>query len=178
MNHDLFVRSEANPILKPTDLPFSVNGVLNPGVALVDGEVVLLLRIENRRGISALYVARSANGVDNWRIEPQALLEPRLAEYPYEKWGCEDPRLTQIGEHTWMIAYTAYSPYGPGVALAKTEDFISIERLGLVMSPNNKDATLFPEKINGSWLMLHRPVTGSGEHVWYASSDRAMVGWS
>ncbi len=64
MNRDLFVRSKANPIIKPADLPFNVNGVLNPGVALVDGEVVLLLRIENRRGISALYAARSANGVD------------------------------------------------------------------------------------------------------------------
>src|ERR1043165_1976009 len=96
MNRDLFVRSKANPIIKPTDLSFHVNGVLNPGVALVDNEVVLLLRIENRRGVSGLYVARSANGVDDWRIEPHALLEPRLAEYPYEKWGCEDPRVTQI----------------------------------------------------------------------------------
>jgi beta-1,2-mannobiose phosphorylase / 1,2-beta-oligomannan phosphorylase len=50
MNRDLFVRSKANPIIKPTDLPFNVNGALNPGVAMVDGEVVLLLRIENRRG--------------------------------------------------------------------------------------------------------------------------------
>ena len=57
MNRDLFVRSTVNPILKPTDLPANVNGVLNPGVALVDGKVVLLLRIENRRGISGLYVA-------------------------------------------------------------------------------------------------------------------------
>ncbi len=171
MDRDLFVRSKANPIIKPADLPLNVNGVLNPGFALVDEEVVLLLRIENRRGISGIYVARSANGIDGWRIEPQPLLEPRLAEYPYEKWGCEDARVTQIGPHTWMIAYTAYSPFGPGVALAKTEDFVSVERLGLVMSPNNKDATIFPEKTNGSWLMLHRPVTGSGEHVWYASSD-------
>ena len=50
MIRDLFVRSKANPIIKPSDLPFSVNGVLNPGVAVVNGEVVLLLRIENRRG--------------------------------------------------------------------------------------------------------------------------------
>jgi predicted GH43/DUF377 family glycosyl hydrolase len=64
-----------------------------------------------------------------------------------------------------MIAYTAYSPYGPGEALAKTADFVSVERLGPVMSPNNKDATLFPEKINGSWLMLHRPSRpSSGSH--------------
>jgi predicted GH43/DUF377 family glycosyl hydrolase len=85
MDRKLFVRSTANPIIKPADLPFSVNGVFNPGVALVDGEVVLLLRIENRRGISGIYVARSSNGVDGWRIEPKALLEPRLADYPYEK---------------------------------------------------------------------------------------------
>ncbi|HEY9529248.1 MAG TPA: hypothetical protein VIR02_19310, partial [Anaerolineales bacterium] len=88
MNRDLFVRSKANPIIKPADLPLNVNGVLNPGFALVDEEVVLLLRIENRRGISGIYVARSANGVDGWRIEEKALLEPRLTEYPYEKWGC------------------------------------------------------------------------------------------
>lgn len=171
MSDGLFKRSKTNPIIKPTDLPFSVNGVLNPGVAFVDGEVVLLLRIEDRRGVSRLHVARSTNGVDGWRIEPKALLEPGLPDYPYERWGCEDPRITQIDSRTWMIAYTAYSPFGPGVALAKTDDFVSVTRLGLVMSPNNKDATLFPEKIDGKWMMLHRPVTGTGEHVWYACSD-------
>ena len=129
MNRDLFVRSKANPIIKPSDLPFNVNGIYNPGVALVDGEVVLLLRIENRRGISALHVARSANGVDGWRIERKALLEPRLAEYPYERWGCEDPRVTQVGPHTWMIAYTAYSPYGPGVALARMQGRVIVQAL-------------------------------------------------
>ena len=92
MDRDLFVRSKANPIINPQIYLSMLIGVLNPGVAVVDEEIVLLLRIENRRGISGLYVARSANGsVDGWRIEEQALLEPRLAEYPYEKWGCEDP---------------------------------------------------------------------------------------
>ena len=76
MNRDLFVRSNANPIIKPADLPLNVNGVLNPGLALVDGEVVLLLRIENRRGISGIYVARSANGVDGWRIEDRRSWSP------------------------------------------------------------------------------------------------------
>lgn len=168
MRRDLFVRSRGNPIITPEHLPFNVNGVLNPGAATLDGEVILWLRIEDRQGISGMHVARSSNGVDGWRIERQPLLEPGLPEYPYEQWGCEDPRVTQIGPQTWIIAYTAYSPFGPGVALAKTEDFVSATRFGLVMSPNNKDATLFPEKIGGRWLMLHRPVTGGGEHVWYA----------
>ena len=171
MRRDLFVRHKGNPIITSEHLPFNVNGVLNPGVASLDGEVVLLLRVEDRQGISGIHVARSANGVDGWRIERKALLEPGLPDYPYEQWGCEDPRVTQIAPRSWIISYTAYSPYGPGVALAKTEDFVSIARLGLVMSPNNKDATLFPEKYDGRWMMLHRPVTGGGEHVWYACSE-------
>lgn len=171
MRQELFIRHKSNPIITPDDLPLTVNGVLNPGVASLDGKVVLLLRVEDRQGISGIHVATSVNGIDAWRIERQPLLEPGLPEYPYEQWGCEDPRVTQIGPHTWMIAYTAYSPFGPGVALAKTEDFVSVTRLGLVMSPNNKDATLFPEKIDGWWIMLHRPVTGGGEHVWYACSN-------
>ena len=64
MDRDLFVRSKANPIIKPSDLPFNVNGVLNPGVALVDEEIVLLLRIENRRGVSGLYAVRPVGVFD------------------------------------------------------------------------------------------------------------------
>ena len=161
MNRDLFVRSKANPIIKPADLPLNVNRVLNPGVALVDEQVVLLLRIENRRGISGLYVARSANGVDSWRIEREAPLEPRLIEYPYEKWGCEDARVTQIGPHTWMIAYTAYSPFGPGVALAKTEGFVSVERLGLVI-PQQQRCYSFPRK--DRWVVAH--ATPPSDRLW------------
>jgi beta-1,4-mannooligosaccharide/beta-1,4-mannosyl-N-acetylglucosamine phosphorylase len=171
MTKEIFRRVGQKPLIAPGDLPFKANGVLNPGVAALDGEVVLLLRIEDRRGISEIRVARSANGIDGWRIDDHPLLEPDLPDYPFEEWGCEDARVTQIEPRKWVIAYTAYSRYGPAVALATTEDFATVTRLGIALSPTNKDATVFPQPFGGMWIMLHRPVAGGQEHIWYISSD-------
>ena len=177
MGQRVFTRNSGNPLIRPEDLPIHTNGVLNPGVAEIAGEVVLLLRIEDRNGISHIRVARSRNGVDGWRIAEHALLEPDLPENPFEEWGCEDPRVTPTGQHEWVIAYTAYSRYGPAVALATTADFTSVTRIGVVMPPTNKDATLFPQKIQNCWLLLHRPVTGGQEHIWYVSSPNSLTTW-
>jgi predicted GH43/DUF377 family glycosyl hydrolase len=163
-----FVRDPHNPLITIHDLPIAANAVFNPGATEFDGKVLLLLRIEDRQGISQIRVARSNNGIDGWRIDDKPLLEPDLPEYPYEEWGCEDARVTQISSDTWLIAYTAYSRYGPTVALATTKDFKSVRRLGTVFAPTNKDAAIFPQQFDGIWMMLHRPVTGGQEHIWYA----------
>lgn len=178
MENDVLFRREERPILTPGDMPFRANAVFNPGVAEADGEVVLLLRIEDSRGLSQIRVARSLNGIDSWRIAERPLLEPDLTEYPYEEWGCEDARVTQMGPREWIIAYTAYSRYGPAVALATTQDFETVQRLGIVLAPTNKDAAIFPEKSYGHWIMLHRPVTGGQEHIWYACADHDLTHWS
>jgi len=177
VDREIFVRHSENPLLTPANIPFLVNGVLNPGVAEVDGKILLLLRIEDRQGISHLRVARSRNGIDGWQIADHPLLEPDLPENPFEEWGCEDARITQIGQHEWIIAYTAYSRYGPAVALAQTKDFETVTRLGVVLSPTNKDATVFPVQYNGEWIMLHRPVTGGQEHIWYTCSPHDLDHW-
>lgn len=173
----LFTRVGDAPLITPEHLPFLANGVLNPGVAEFDGEVVLLLRIEDRQGLSQIRVARSANGVDGWRIADHPLLEPDHPDYPFEEWGCEDARVTRISPHEWLIAYTAYSRYGPAVALATTSDFDRVTRLGVVLSPTNKDAAVFPVRFHGEWIMLHRPVTGGMEHIWYACSPHDLDHW-
>ncbi|MGE5618355.1 MAG: hypothetical protein ACM3US_03765 [Sphingomonadaceae bacterium] len=178
MDEAVFTRYGRGPLITPDDLPFQPNAVLNPGVAEMDGAVVLLLRVEDRQGISHIYVARSANGVDGWRIERQPLLAADLPEYPFEEWGCEDARVTQIEPRKWVIAYTAYSRYGPAVALATTQDFETVDRLGTVLSPPNKDAALFPAQFEGRWILLHRPVTGGQEHIWYACSAEDLLHWT
>ena len=177
MSESLFKRHSNEPLLRPSDLPFDANSVFNPGVVEIGGEVLLLLRIEDRTGISQIRVARSANGIDGWKVSGKPLLEPDLPQYPYEEWGCEDPRVTNVGPNEWVIAYTAFSRYGPAVALALTSDFEDVERLGIMLSPTNKDAVVFPDKFRDSWFMLHRPVTGHEEDIWYASSP-TMVNWS
>ena len=167
----LFERHHANPIIQAHDLPYPANTVFNPGVAELDGETILLLRVEDRRGISHLQVARSADGVGGWRFDDTPLLRP-AKDHVEEIWGCEDPRLTWLPEREeWAIAYTAYSRRGPLVSLAVTTDFRQAWRLGPVMPPEDKDAALFPRRIAGRWGMIHRPTPlRGGAHMWLSYS--------
>ena len=172
--HDfLLPRNPRNPILTTADWPHTVNAVFNPGaVRLKDGTTLLLCRVEDRRGISSLWAARSQNGVDHWDIDPVPTLVPESDTHPEEVWGIEDPRIVWLEElGKYAITYTAYSQTGPGVSMALTEDFRVFERLRLVLPPEDKDAALLPRRIGGAWLMIHRPVTGRGAaDIWLAES--------
>jgi predicted GH43/DUF377 family glycosyl hydrolase len=168
----LFIRHPGNPILTRKDWPYPVNSVFNAGATLLpNGDTLLLCRVEDRRGLSHLCAARSANGIDGWRIDPQPTLMPNPREYPEEVWGIEDPRITYVPElQQYAIAYTSFARGGPGVSLALTKDFQSFERYGVIMPPEDKDAALLPRKINGSWALIHRPVTTLGAHMWISYS--------
>ena len=97
---------------------------------------MLLCRVEDRRGLSHLCAARSANGVDGWQIDSQPTLLADPVHYPDELWGIEDPRITYVPELSqYAVIYTAYSHSGPGVALALTRDFRDFERYGVIMQP-------------------------------------------
>jgi predicted GH43/DUF377 family glycosyl hydrolase len=169
---DLFLRHPGNPILTVEDLPYRASSIFNPGAARIDGETVLLVRVEDLRGISHLTVARSRDGVSGWRFESAPLVAPQPDAYPEEIWGCEDPRLTWLPEQdAWAIAYTAYSRRGPLVSLAMTRDFATVQRLGPAMPPEDKDAALFPRRIGGRWAMIHRPTPlRGGAHMWVSYS--------
>jgi predicted GH43/DUF377 family glycosyl hydrolase len=169
---ELFHRHERNPILTAADWPYPAHSVFNPGATrLADGTTLLLCRVEDRRGLSHLCAARSANGVDGWKIDPMPTLLPDPINHPEELWGIEDPRITYIDElASYAIAFTAYSKSGPGVALALTKDFVSFERLGLAMQPEDKDAAILPRRVDGNFAMLHRPMASSGAHIWMSFS--------
>jgi hypothetical protein len=140
MDNAAFTRSPNNPLILSKNLPYQANAVFNAGAADLGEEVVLLLRVESSSGRSHLIVARSKDGVRNWQVEDRALLHPE--EGPsYEVNGAEDCRITWVEElKTWVLAYVAVSDYGPGVALAKTTDFRTVERIGLVIPPDDKNA--------------------------------------
>ena len=125
----LFTRYSGNPILTRERWPYPINSVLNAGaVLLADGDTLLLCRIEDRSGLSHLCAARSANGVDHWRIDPQPTLVANPEEFPEEIWGIEDPRITYVPElEQYAVAYTSFARGGPGVSLAFTKDFRSFE---------------------------------------------------
>ncbi|MDQ6420344.1 glycoside hydrolase family 130 protein [Paenibacillus sp. LHD-117] len=117
--------------------------------------------------ISHLRVARSRDGV-SFEIDERPTVLP---EGPMERWGIEDPRITDLNGK-YYIAYSAVSDKGVAVGMMTTEDFVSFRREGMILAPTNKDVAFFPETIGGSYYMLHRPVPeGLGEpEMWIASS--------
>ncbi len=168
---ELFQRHDGNPILTAADWPYTVNAVLNPGATRFGGETLLLVRVEDRTGLSHLSVARSADGLTNWIVEPDRSLLPKV-ESESERFGIEDPRITPCGDEH-MIVYTGYSEVGALVCLAATQDFRSYERRGVVMPPEDKDAALFPRQFDGRWALIHRPVARAPAHeahIWLSWS--------
>lgn len=172
---ELFTRSQHNPLLSAADWPYPVGAVFNPAAATVDGQTVLLCRVEDRRGISHLTVARSEDGVTGWRVDPTPLIGP---DQQHARWGVEDPRVTWLSDR-WLISYTAYGPDGPAVAMAATTDFVTVEPLGVVRPPADKNAALLPRRLDGQYVLLHRPtsnVTGRSD-VWLSRSPDLRT-WS
>jgi beta-1,2-mannobiose phosphorylase / 1,2-beta-oligomannan phosphorylase len=171
--HSLFTRHPDNPILTSAEWPYRANTIFNPGAVLLpDGTTLLLCRVEDMRGHSHLTTARSKDGFSNWEIDDQPTLMPDFENYPEEIWGIEDPRITYVPElEQYAILYTSYSRGGPGVSMALTRDFHSFERVGVIMSPEDKDAALLPRRINGEWALIHRPVGMFGAHMWISYSN-------
>jgi predicted GH43/DUF377 family glycosyl hydrolase len=156
---ELFQRHPNNPILSVEDWPYEANSVFNAAAANVDGRTLLLVRVEDFRGISHFTAARSEDGESKWKVDQEPTLKPDPAANPEELWGIEDPRIVRLEEpKVWAVTYTAFSRGGPLVSMATTPDFCSFSRLGAVMPPEDKDAAVFPVRFDGRWAMLHRPV--------------------
>jgi predicted GH43/DUF377 family glycosyl hydrolase len=138
-------------------------------------------RLIRERGTSAIYLtsmshlrlARSTDGL-HFTVADQPWL---AAQTVYEGFGVEDARITCI-DGAYYVNYTAVSPHGIATALVKTTDFISIERLGVMFPPSNRDVTLFPERINGLYGCYHRPMPGDfGKlSIWFATSPD-LIHW-
>jgi predicted GH43/DUF377 family glycosyl hydrolase len=174
----LLTRYAGNPILTAADWPHTVNAVFNPGaIRLADGTTLLFCRVEDRRGISSLWAARSQNGVDGWTMDAEPTFPAEPERHPEEAWGVEDARITWIQElGKYAVTYTAFGRTGPSVSLALTTDFHEFERLGPVMPPEDKDAALLPRRIDGRWFVVHRPTTTQGANI-YLSESPDLIHW-
>ncbi len=176
-SYDVVRRWQGNPMLTIEDIPFPCNTVFNAACAKYQGQYILLLRVEDLTGRSVFALARSSDGY-HFKVEDEPVMEPSRKEEPfkeYEHKGIEDPRITQI-DGVYYIMYTAVSPYGPLLALARTTDFKTFERVALISEPENKDGVLFPEKINGKYARLDRPVAGGLANIWVSYSDD-LITW-
>ncbi len=112
--------------------------------------------------------AASADGLSLAERLPEPVYVPRETFeqklVPGGNSGCEDPRLTQMGD-TLYLTYTAYDGKNPPrVALSSIliKDFISkrwdwsMPRLISPPGQDDKDSALFPKKIKGQYGVLHR----------------------
>lgn len=144
-----------------------------PGVDVSDPRLIVANGQTWLTSISHLRTARSRDGI-HFDIEPTAAL---TASTRYEAFGVEDPRITLI-DGTYWINYTAVSPHGIATALASTTDFQAFVRHGIIFPPNNRDVTIFPEKIGGKFVAHHRPMPSmiGDVAIWCASSDD-MLAW-
>ncbi len=168
--NEIFKRHRKNPILTADDFPeeWSINSVMNPGVGDRDGKTFIFVRAEDREGISQLIGFHSEDGITNWKIDKETVFK---GDKTVNGYGVEDPRLTWVGSlQSWVVVYTHFTIGGPLVSMAITKNFKSFEFLGNVLPPENKDATIFPEPINGYWWLIHRPVVGSNKQIWIAKS--------
>ncbi len=123
--------------------------------------------------ISHIRLARSLDGV-HFQGEDQPWITPTP---PYENFGAEDARVTQIDD-TYYVNYSAVSAHGISTALASTTDFKTVNRLGIIFPPANRDMTLFPQRINGQYVAYHRPMpSGFGRlNIWIATSPD-LIHW-
>ena len=176
MGRDFLHRWEGNPIITLEDIPYRCNTVFNGTPIKVDDNYFLLLRVEGQQGYSFFSLARSQDGF-HFTVDPKPVMLP-AKEGPFAKYetrGIEDPRLTEI-DGRYYVLFTAVSNWGPRIELAETTDFVHYERIALISEPGNKDGVLFPEKINGRYARLDRPIGNNIGSIWLSFSDD-LIHW-
>ncbi|AQQ69861.1 Beta-1,4-mannooligosaccharide phosphorylase [Limihaloglobus sulfuriphilus] len=174
------------------------------------GKVLMLYRAAGNdpEHVIRLGLAVSDNGYDFERVGDEPVFGPSKDGFDA---GCvEDPRIIKIGEYYYVTYATRYfhpgqywlegGPYSPpqspddfplvirenatSTGLAITKDFKNWIRAGRMTNPliDDRDVILFPEKINGKYALLHRPMSWVGdeygtEHpaMWVSFSDDMLV---
>lgn len=176
MRMDLLHRWEGNPAISLEDVPFRANTVFNGTPIVRDDGIYMLLRVEGQRGYSFFALARSTDGLRFTLDDKPVMLPEKSGPYAeHEVKGIEDPRATVL-DGICYIMYVAVGPCGPRIALARTDDCINYERLGLVSEPGNKDGVLFPRKIGGRYARLDRPLAGEVGSIWVSYSPD-LLNW-
>ena len=151
------------------DLAWESKAIFNPAVIDLRGRIHVLYRAMSQDNTSVIGYAEI-----NWLHRNVVYRSSKPIYTPRESFeqkrvsggnsGCEDPRLTKIGETIYMY-YTAYNGITPpAVAMTciKEKDFLAkkwswskpvlVTRDGV----DDKDGCLHPEKVNGKYFLFHR----------------------
>ena len=172
-------RYERNPILKANpERDWENQCAFNPGSVMHEGKVHILYRaagVKPKVPGSRFYEARiglavSENGYDISYRHPEPVIdwdsddERRWGVFGVD--GVEDPRVTKIDD-TYYIVYAVTSACWDRLALASTKDFKTFEKHGLLVGDiAQRTGALFPERINGKYFLMHRPIP----NIWVSES--------
>ncbi len=171
-------RYAGNPILTKDDVPYPVETVHNAAVVKhEDGRYVMLFRAHRRNGRSIIGLAESTDGyVFKVHKRPVLVPEEQGVFSEYEEYGVEDPRIC-ILEGAYWITYSAYSRHGVRVALARTRDFRTIERVALFTECDTRNVVLFSQRFGDRYARLQRPHTEIAPwSIWIAYSPD-LIHW-
>jgi len=158
-----------NPIIKPRpENSWEAEATFNPGAIFVGGKVHLLYRAMGKDQTSVFGYASSSDGFNfNQRLDKPVYLPREDFEkkaQPGLPSGCEDPRLTLIGNKIYMC-YTAFdgkSPWKVALSSINLADFLAgrwrWQKPICISHPqrSDKNACLLEEKIGGYWVFFHR----------------------
>lgn len=168
---ELAIRAKENPILIPrTENAWESKLVFNAATIELDGKIFILYRAMGAENTSVIGWAMTKNGVkilergDTPCYVPREEFEMKKGS-PTGNSGCEDPRITQIGDTIYM-AYTAYDGVKPpraALTSISTKDFLAKKwdkwTKPVLVTPENyddKDMCLLPEKVGGQYMLMHR----------------------
>jgi len=173
----LVKRYEGNPILTKNDVPYLVETVHNAAATRFEGRYILLFRSHLLNGRSIIGIARSDDGYD-FKVDSKPFMVPstEAAFSRFEEYGVEDPRICCIDD-AYYITYSAYSRFGVRIALARTHDFKTIERLSVISQPDMRNVVLFPEIFNGRYARLDRPHSEINPWSIWISWSPDLVHW-
>ena len=177
-----FEKYEKNPIMAPQGDTWEEKDVFNPAAIVKDGKIYMLYRAEDNtgpgvwNGTSRIGLACSEDGIHFVR-EPEPVMVPTE---PYEQpGGCEDPRVTQIGD-TYYMTYTAYDGKLARLCLATSKDLYNWEKHGILF-PDwtegygyvwSKSGAILDQPVNGKYIMYF-----GDKSIWIAYSED-LIHWT
>ncbi|HEX3040273.1 MAG TPA: glycoside hydrolase family 130 protein, partial [Caproiciproducens sp.] len=142
-----------NPIIGRNPIP-GVARIFNSAVLPYQGAFIGVFRGEQTDGVPYIYLGRSEDAV-HWDFDGERIPFQDENGNPFMPVYAYDPRLVKI-EDTYYIMW-CQDFFGAAIGLAKTIDFKTFTRLENPFLPFNRNAVLFPRKINGKFQMLSRP---------------------
>lgn len=145
-------RYAKNPILTRADIVSQdsrlqdVSSVFNPGGVAFHGKILLLLRVQNRARETFLLKAISKDGI-RFQVSPKPVDVLHLERCPHRIYHIYDPRISPIGVDGWFNILCAMdTEAGCFLGFFRTEDFETIEFIGLASKADVRNGVLFPNR--------------------------------